>query len=239
MSLPAGFSAGRLPPDVAHPPHSASPQDLNTALAQAVVQGLAVQNALLARTSGGDGDEHSSLVASLESQGGLQGGGGVRGALAMERHRQLLIKDPGKAAESFRRNASRHRASNPLVGVSDASSMVAWMSQEVPFDGGKTMSYLGFILAYAADYMAVGKWREAEDVVLKGCLAIDQATCAHGKWQLAWLMTHLPEPPGKSLARRSPKDAIRPTSRLAEPIWVAAAMGYLKETARMAAAVKG
>ena len=78
--------------------------------------------------------------------------------------------------------------------------------------------------------MAVGQWTEAEDTVAKLLVAAEQASLDAGDFRMAWLLTHLPEPPWARVHARS--QSVSPGhhfTRLADADWVASAIAYIKD----------
>ena len=79
-----------------------------------------------------------------------------------------------------------------------------------------------------------GALADAElDLLLLLC-ALEQSSKDQGRWQLAWLLTPMPEPPWAQLAHHAVGDSLRPFGTLAEPTWTAAAMAYAKDAAALA-----
>ena len=101
------------------------------------------------------------------------------------------------------------------------------------FDKAKGLAYVGWGIATVADYMAAGAWREAECLVLLGLAAADQTTLDEGRWNIAFLFTHLPEPPWSKLRRKPNKDLLKPFTKLLPPTWAAAASAYVKDMATL------
>ena len=77
--------------------------------------------------------------------------------------------------------------------------------------------------------MCHGKWLEAEDSVAKLRVACEQAALDGGDFQLAWLLTHMAEPPWARLLTRGATLRQQQFGRLSDPAWVATAIGYLKD----------
>ncbi|CAK0897043.1 unnamed protein product, partial [Prorocentrum cordatum] len=102
--------------------------------------------------------------------------------------------------------------------------------------GNRTAAYLGFGIARLADLLARGQLEAAEAVILLLLTALEQAQRDSGRWQLAWLLTHLPEPPWSQMTTGSSGsvDSLRPFGHLAEPTWTTAAMAYTKDAASLA-----
>ena len=97
----------------------------------------------------------------------------------------------------------------------------------------RSIAYLCFGLCTAADYMACGYWREAEALVLLLIAACDQVTIDEGKWTIAWLFTHLPEPNWTDVSRKPRASMLHPYSRLLPSTWTAAASAYVKDMAAL------
>ena len=98
---------------------------------------------------------------------------------------------------------------------------------------GRGVTHLGFLIGHALDSMQRGDWMKAEAQLCMGLVALEQSLHDSGRWGLAWLMTHLPEPPWHLLQQGMGPDALRPFGRLADPSWAAAAMCYVKDAAAM------
>ena len=102
------------------------------------------------------------------------------------------------------------------------------------FGQAKAVPYLAFGLAHVLDLMHAGKMEEAEGLMLLLMAAIEQSTLDGGRWQLALLLTHLPEPPWGQLRTALPPDQLMPFGVLTDPSWTAAAMAYLKDASALA-----
>ena len=66
-----------------------------------------------------------------------------------------------------------------------------------------------------------------------GRVAAEQSFLENGRWSTAWLLTFLPEPPWGKVGYQPSRDAVRPIAKLAKPVWVAAALQYTTDAARM------
>ena len=71
------------------------------------------------------------------------------------------------------------------------------------FDKARASAYLGFGLATIADYQRRGELDKAELMTLLMLVALEKACSDSGRWFLAWLMTHQPEPPWHSIRNAS------------------------------------
>ena len=72
----------------------------------------------------------------------------------------------------------------------------------MPFDKARASAYLGFGLASIADYQRRGELDKAELMTLLMLVALEQACLDNGRWSLAWLVAHQPEPPGTAFVTR-------------------------------------
>ncbi len=61
-------------------------------------------------------------------------------------------------------------------------------------------------------------------------VSTEQVALDDGRWPMAWLLIHQPEPP-LSLMGRKPgnTELARPFARIADPWWIAAAIAYVKD----------
>ena len=80
--------------------------------------------------------------------------------------------------------------------------MREFLAEEVPFGNLKTLTFMAFGLATSFDQMRQGKWLEAEDTVAKLLVASEQAALGNGDFNLAWLLTHMAEPPWARILMR-------------------------------------
>ena len=111
-----------------------------------------------------------------------------------ERHR--------KYSRAIRENAKREMRASPDETDSRCESMYLYLEKHVPFDKARASAYLGFGLATVADYQRRGELDKAELMTLLMLVALEQACLDSGRWSLAWLMTHQPEPPGTAFVTR-------------------------------------
>ena len=92
---------------------------------------------------------------------------------------------------------------------------------------------MAYGLATVADSTQAGFWDRAEAQVMMLLCALEQQALGRGRWGLAWLLTHLPEPPWVHYNVQPPLGPLRPFGRLSEPSWTAAAMAFMKGAAYM------
>ena len=136
---------------------------------------------------------------------------GAKGAAALELYRQNLEQDPASWSKRIRANATRALHES---GTGEAS-MVDFLTKFMPFGkAGKGMTYVAYLMAHAADQMLRGDWYRAEATILLGLTSFEQALHDNQRWSMAWLLTHLPEPPFHVLQGGVPLDSRRPFGRL-------------------------
>ena len=99
-------------------------------------------------------------------------------------------------------------------------------------------------LATVFDWMGQGHAQAAEALVRLP--AGGQSSIDGGRWALAWMFTHLPDPPAARNENRRFDNPLRPRTRLLSATWVAAAaaaytraMSVLQELKKKAAPPEG
>ena len=109
--------------------------------------------------------------------------------------------------------------------------MRAYMTQETPFGFYKTLTYLGFVLAQAFDWLMEGEGNldRVKCLLALACAAVDQVALDGGSWVLASHLLNLPEPPWAYTSRNTPQHSQSPFSKLVDPRWTVAIMGYIKD----------
>ena len=109
--------------------------------------------------------------------------------------------------------------------------MRAYMTQETPFGSYKTLTYFGFVLAQAFDWLMEGEGNldKVKCLLSLACAAVDQVALDGGSWVLASHLLNLPEPPWAYTSRNTPQHVQSPFSKLVDPRWTAAIMGYIKD----------
>ena len=106
-----------------------------------------------------------------------------------------------------------------------------WMSWG---KAAKGTIFLSFGLAHACDRCPLGEWEHAEALLHLLLCCVEQSLYDEGMWSLAWLVTHLPEPPWHMMHMQAPSDGIWPYGRLTPPEWVAASMQFITDAAKLA-----
>ena len=81
--------------------------------------------------------------------------------------------------------------------------------------------------------MHLGQWELAEGFLHLLVASVEAVCWDRGRWQMAWLLTFLPEPPWSQMAAAPPWDALRPFGVLAPVSMTTAATHYLKDVAAL------
>ncbi len=91
-------------------------------------------------------------------------------------------------------------------------------------------------MAWPRDVFCQWELAEAQTALL--LVSADQAAHDDWKWQSAWLLSLLPDPPFHLLVDTLGGSLSRPTSKLADPSWVGAAVAFSKDMATLQEAKK-
>ena len=230
---PQPIRAGASPPPAAA---AASPQE---EVLTSVLQSQAVLLQRLLNPSGGAGVGQEAIGRILGGGGDASGEEsglklpGARGAAAREAFRQEAIKRPLGIARTVYENMSQTMTADPAGVFSRVPTMRGYFQQETCFGSYKTLTYLGFAVATAFDWLIAGEQNldRVKGLLALTCCAIDQVALDGGSWTLAsQMLICLPEPPWNYVSRNQPGANANPFTRLADPKWTAAIMGYLKDT---------
>jgi len=228
-SRPATGSGGS-PPAAASPPvfskagmaGGAAPQGL-----EALTQALSEHTRALLQSRSSD---PASLLESDSVDGPKPAG--AKGALMMDAWKKMVNEQPEKVVASIRRNIREALCNGPdlMLDIDPRSSSAReFLIQETAFDRMKGVTYLMFGLATVFDWLGRGQTKSAEALVGLLLAAGDQATIDGGRWNLAWLYTHLPEPPWARISHRATENLLRPHTKLLNPTWAAAAAAYTRD----------
>ena len=134
-----------------------------------------------------------------------------------EMYRRDFAAHPGLYAQRVRANVRQVREEAVSPDDPLCESMREYLSEEVPFGALKTLTFLAFGLATCFDQMRHGKWLEAEDSVAKLLVACEQAALDNGYFKMAWLLTHMAEPPWARLLTRGATLRDQQFGRLSDP----------------------
>jgi hypothetical protein len=184
-------------------------------------------------------EEH--MVRALEALGQrpaadgapTSGEAGLRGMARLESIRAQLETDPQSFTKSIRANALK-TMEMPGAHASGAT-MVSYMTRWMPMGrASKPTTLLAYGVANALDEMQAGQWLAAEAHLHLLLAALEVSQYDGGRWQMAWLLTHMPEPPWHMFVLASPpQDAIRAYGRLCNPLWIEGASQYIADVAKL------
>lgn len=219
-----------------------------------LLQMLVAQNEMLMKllTSRQEAGSPTAAAGSLEDL--LSGGGGgllddskvsgARGCAARGALKQQLAARPAAGTAAIRRNLAQ--AMDRPVEALVPGDMRRFFTESVPLGTYTGLTYSSFLLAKL--------WEEAEETAAAlarspgtapevvraferlhlsvglGCVYAEQvATEGGSRYQLAWLLTGLEEPPFAMTQLHKPRPGALPHGRLVEPQWVAAQLAYLRD----------
>ena len=141
---------------------------------------------------------------------------GAKGAAAMELLADLLRRQPAHISTGVERSLVRMASHHPGAAADPQPSARAFVMHEIPFGSFKTLGYLGWGIATAWDHLRAQRAADALAVLSLLLVAVEQVALDEGRWHSGCLLTHLPEPPWATMARRPEAGALRPFSRLAD-----------------------
>ena len=114
--------------------------------------------------------------------------------------------------------------SQPYPGM-----MRDYIEKKVPLNDMKLLTLFGHYLAHAWETA----YNESNELMLgyvsRGLLMIEQSAMDAGKTQMAWLLVGLPEPNWSVINQNKKRSGVQPFARLAQPSWLAANIGFLKD----------
>ena len=158
---------------------------------------------------------------------------GARGAAALETCRREFLARPRAHTQTVLRNARRALSYGDDDAGDHKKGVMVEFLRTCHFGKSKAVPYMAYAIATAIDLFERDKHDEGMALLMMLMVAVEQSTLDQGRWQLAWLLTHLPEPPWTQLSQVAPPDPLRPFGRLSEPNWSTAAMAYTKDAAAL------
>jgi hypothetical protein len=240
--MPANEGPPQTPPPLLHPqPVYAGASQPGAAPQQGDVLAsvLQAQAALLHRVLQQPARAGQDAIGPILGGGGEDDGDGsglklpgARGAAARQAFRLEAIHRPLRVARTVYENMSQALTADPAGLNSRAPSMRAYFTQETCFGNYRTLTYLGFAIATAFDWLAAGEQNldRVKGLLALICCAVDQVALDNGSWTLAaHLLVCLPDPLWNYIQRNNPATNTNPFTRLADPTWTAAILGFLKD----------
>ena len=160
-----------------------------------------------------------------DSEGSAAGSyGGARGAAALEMLREDLEKRPLVYSTAVRRRIALALGTQP----DQPQDAEEYLRRFGAFGRHRDLGYVAMLAGGIWNKMEMADWEAAHAQMAMLMVALDQVT-HDDRWDLAFLLTHRPEPPRESQSRYQQSDGLRPYSCLAEPRWIAAGMAYIKD----------
>jgi hypothetical protein len=163
-------------------------------------------------TDGGDGDFKA---------------GGIKGMAARQLLQEQFAKQPMKVYQRVRERLAlaRRKATRDL----EPRDMYLHFQETVPLGNFKTLTYLAFLMAEMFEAAERGQSDELLGLLASGLVFCEQVAAEQGHTRLAWLLTCREDPPFALVEQRRAPRAEVPHGHLADPRWVAAQLGYLKD----------
>ena len=173
------------------------------------------------------------LLARLEAQGGDQGAsagssGPANGAAQRERLSRTLSDSPGAIGRTIMDNMARKLG--PLHTNAGVPDPLAYLERFGNYGGQRGLGHVSWLTAHAFRAALLGETETVFDLLGLLLMATDQVALDSGRWELAWMMTMLDDPPQEMMGRQPPTSgAARAFTPLASQAWTSIALSYLKE----------
>ena len=111
-------------------------------------------------------------------------------------------------------------------------SFLTFLTRYMPWGRApRSVIYMGFGIAHALDQLSSGHGEMAEGTLCSLMAALELAVLDNGRWDMPWMMTHLPDPPWHLLSTSPARDVTRPYGRLAPVQLSVTALQCVKEMA--------
>ena len=104
-----------------------------------------------------------------------------------------------------------------------------YLEKRVPLGSFRLLTQVGYLMASAYETGQRTGNREVAGFGAKGLIFVEQTALDEGKTSLSWLLTGLPEPNFSQVQMPRARSSLKPFSRLCNPSWVAANVGYLRD----------
>eukprot|EP00435_Cladocopium_sp_Y103_P016348 s3554_g4.t1 len=188
----------------------------------------------------------TSLVAHLQQGGdplvdghGSSSGGslGTRGSVGRERLQRELAARSGGFFLSVLQNAARRlrpasRLPESIEALSQTDfSMIQYLERFGGYGQSKELGLIQFALAHIADALVHGDTPGAQEHLALLMVGVEQACMDHGRWELAYRLMLLEEPPSQLWSYRpsgyDPK--LKAFAPLCPQRWTTVALAYSKE----------
>ena len=167
---------------------------------------------------------HAALSSGNENPGSSSSG--IKGCLAREAF--LKISDNlVSIAQVVENNALMELGLN--ASQLSPGLLRDYLEKRVPLGSFRLLTQVGYLMASAYEMGQRTGNREVAGFGAKGLIFVEQTALDEGKTSLSWLLTGLPEPNFSQVQMPRARSSLKPFSRLCNPSWVAANVGYLRD----------
>jgi len=111
----------------------------------------------------------------------------------------------------------------------EPAGLRGYFERKVPLGANKGITYFAYLLSKMWEYHELGKPDAAHTLVALGALFCEQTAIDQGRYQIAWLLTGLPQPAFNLTSGNIHRNHEEPYALLANPTWVSANLAYLKD----------
>ena len=160
---------------------------------------------------------------------------GVKGTAARERMQRELAQGSGqffvKVCQSIQRRMSpTSKLAANLTETGDVS-LLAYLERYGGYGQNRELGMVQWSLGHVFDAMAKGDTDLAKDHLALTVVMVEQAAVDNNRWQLAWLLRLLDDPPQNLWINRgqTATGSKRPFAPMAPQTWTTTALAYLKE----------
>eukprot|EP00435_Cladocopium_sp_Y103_P063089 s196_g24.t1 len=201
---------------------------LSSPMAQALLEQSKALRALMAHFQAAGSDPMSDLSSSTPTTG-------VKGTLARERLQRDLSTGSGqfflKVCQSIQRRMSP--TSRPASSLSETRdvSLLSYLERYGGYGQQRELGMVQWSLGHAFDAAAKGEWGLVQDHLALTAVMVEQASLDANRWNLAWLLRLLDDPPQNLWLSRgqTATGSRRPFAPLCVPAWTTTALAYMKE----------
>ena len=192
---------GKMPPAPAKPMPEDEPLDplqpqdelqAGSPMALALLEQSRALRTLMAHIQSTGSDPMSDLSSTAPTTG-------VKGTMAREKLQRELSQGTGafylKIAQAMQRRMSP--TSKPISEISEVkdTSLLEYLERFGGYGQNRELGMIQWSLGHAFDSMAKGEWGSAMDHVALTIMMVEQAAVDNNRWQLAWQLRLLDDPP--------------------------------------------
>ena len=211
-------------------PLQASEEDkIGSPMAQALLQQSKVLTALMSHLQVTNSDPLSDLSSTTPTTG-------IKGTVAREKLQRELSMGNGqfflRVCQQIQKRMSP--TSRPAANLSEASdvSLLAYLERYGGYGQCRELGMIMWSIGHAFDALAGGEVGLAQDHLAMTAVMVEQASLDSNKWQLAWLVRLLDDPPQNLWINRgqTATGTRRSFAPLSTPSWNTVALAFLKES---------